>query len=62
MVLVCYNVFGLFVRHPSWSVEGETKVSKHPVGVMVIFVRAKTHYNDPSGTEIVSKSLDTIFS
>ena len=23
MVLVCYNVFGLFVQRPSWSVEGE---------------------------------------
>ena len=22
MILVCYNVFGLFVRHLSWSVEG----------------------------------------
>ena len=32
MVLVCHNVFGLFVRHLSWSVEGGgTKVSEHPV-------------------------------
>ena len=31
MVLVCHNVLGLFVRHPSWSVEGGTKVSKHPI-------------------------------
>ena len=31
MILVCYNVFGLFVRHLSWSVEGGAKVSKHPV-------------------------------
>ena len=28
---------------------------------VVLRFRAKTHYNDPSGTEIVSKSLDTIF-
>ena len=31
MVLVYYNVIGLFVQHPSWSVEGGNKVSKHPV-------------------------------
>ena len=31
MVLVCYNVFGLFVRHLSWFVEGVAKVLKHPV-------------------------------
>ena len=31
MIIVCHNVIGLFVQHPSWSVEGETKVSKHPV-------------------------------
>ena len=31
MILVCYNVFGLFVQHLSWSMEGGSKVSKHPV-------------------------------
>ena len=41
MVLVCYNVFGLFVRHPSWSVEGETKVSKHPVGLDIWWAKTK---------------------
>ena len=33
MVLVYHNVFGLFVRHQSWSVEGGAKVSKRPVHV-----------------------------
>ena len=36
MILVCYNVFGLFVRHLSWSVEGGAKVSKHPVYIVKI--------------------------
>ena len=31
MVPVYYNVIGLFVQYPSWSVEGGNKVSKHPV-------------------------------
>ena len=32
MVLVCHNVLGVFVLHPSWYVEGGgAKVSKHPV-------------------------------
>ena len=41
MVLVCYNVFGLFVQHPSWSVEGENKVSKHPVNVKMPLMHSR---------------------
>ena len=30
MILVCHNVFGLFVQHPSWSVEGGGQGIKTP--------------------------------
>ena len=41
MILVCHNVFGLFVQHTSWSVEegdGGDKVSKLPVAVILRYI------------------------
>ena len=54
MVLVCYNVFGLFVRHPSWSVEGGTKVSEHPVHLVLCLKSRKDRF--PSSTQVVTLS------
>ena len=53
MVLVCYNLFGLFVRHPSWSVEGGTKVSEHPVHTLALIISHNYH----SICAILHKSL-----